>query len=189
MTSPTEAFNPAQRAQQARDLLGQVSELQGEVGSAEQPEIVFQEVSPKRQKVTIYSMVDGEPLRIPRNLMVATLNKRIPETGGFMFTAFKNEAPEYKLGEVKCFLHPKAPDRVILEQIGLGGATCNADHLANAYSKRMHGLHRHKSEWAMYQEFLMEQKETETIARAERQLEATLAIAQTAGNAPKAATK
>lgn len=186
MVSEPRTPSSAERAQTIRDLRNQID---AQLNDQDEQEIVFQEISPRRKRVTIYATSDGEELSIPRVLLVPTLDKRDPRTGEYMFTARKEEAPEYKRGDVKCFLHPDAPDRAILVEIGLGSITCISAHLANPYSKRIHGLHRHKQEWAMYQDYLQE-KEKETMnARQEAQLEATLAIARAAGTAPKTVTK
>jgi hypothetical protein len=53
--------------------------------------------------------------------------------------------------------------------------------LANSYSKHIHAQHRHKQEWAAYQEYVKEEKEKQAQARQDKQLEATLAIAGKAG--------
>lgn len=162
----------AERAQAKRDLKAQL----GGLDRQDEQEIVFKETSPARRMYTIYSMVDGSPISIPYSLLERTLDKTL-ENGSFMFTAKQSEAPEFKLGQVKCFLHPESPDRAILQDIGLGSTICNAGHLSNSHSKRIHAQHRHSQEWAAYQEYLTEQRENATIDRQERQLEATLALA------------
>jgi len=172
MPEPT---NVAERAQDIRDLRGQISELRDHG-----QEILFRETSPARKKVPIYSLVDGEEIYIPVNLLERTLEKRLPD-GKFMFTARQHEAPEYKRGNVKCFLHPESIERAVLDEVGLTGITCNSAHLRSAHSKRIHALHRHSQEWAAYQEHMENQKETERNARQDAQLEATLAIARAAG--------
>lgn len=184
MVSEPRTPSTAERAQDIRDLRNQID---SKLDEDDEREIVFQEISPRRKRVTIFSMADGEELSIPKKLMVATLDKRDPRTGKHMFTARKEDAPEYKLGEIKCFLHPEAPDRAILVDIGLGSIACMSAHLANPYSKRIHGLHRHKQEWAMYQDYLQEQEKRHWDERQEAQLQATLRIAEAAGQTPKAA--
>ena len=174
MPEPT---NIAERAQDIRDLRGQIAELRDDPNAGE---ILFREISPARKKVPIYSMVDGEEIYIPVYLLERTLAKRLPD-GRFMFTARQHEAPEYKRGNVKCFLHPESIDRAVLDEVGLTGITCNAAHLRSAHSKRIHALHRHSQSWAAYQEHMENQKETERNARQDAQLEATLAIARAAG--------
>jgi hypothetical protein len=103
-----------------------------------------------------------------------------------MFTTRKEEAPKYKLGTIKCFLHPESADRVLLDEIGLSGASCPAAGLSSLYSKRMHGLHRHKEEWDAYQEFLTDKKEADAIAEQRAQTAAMLALGEkAAGVAPE----
>ena len=171
------AVNTPEKAQEVRDLRAQMAEL------ADDPEIIFKESSPRKRMATIYSMIDGEPLPVAMTNIERALEKRLPG-GGYMFTAKKEEAPEYKLGDVKCFLHMDSPDRPILREIGLGGAYCPAAHLANSHSKRIHAQHRHSQEWAAYQEFVKDEKERAQIERENQQLEATLAIAGRASAAP-----
>jgi hypothetical protein len=173
------ASGPAERMQEVRDLRDQIGALTTD--PEEQREILIRETSPLTRKVPVYSMTDGEEIHVPLKLLELVLAKRDPRTRQYMFTAYKDQAPKYKKGEVKCFLHPEAADRVILDEIGLGAIECPAAHLANNYSKRMHAQHRHKQEWAMYQEFLAEQREEQYNQRQEQQLEATLAIAKAAG--------
>lgn len=172
---------PAERAQDVRDLRNQIQGLQSE----DEREMIFRDTSPRRPRVRVWSMVDGEQITIPRYLMEKLLDKR-QQDGTYLFTARQNEAPARRLGQVKCFLHPDAPERVILDEIGLNGATCPAEHLASRYSKRIHGMHRHKNEWAAYQEFLDEQERDEARAERQQQLAATLALA---GRAADAAAK
>jgi hypothetical protein len=100
------------------------------------------------------------------------------EDGTFRFVALAKDAPEYKLGTIKCFLHPDSPERPILELVGLGSATCPKATLASLHSKRQHGLHLHKQEWAAYQEFVESEKEAKREKRLDEQLEATLSIAR-----------
>lgn len=179
-TRNPDELNAAQRAQRARDLRSQVAELNDDPEA--QREIIFRDNSPRLPKVTIYSMTDGEELRIPRALMDRTLEKRDPATGKFMFTAFKDEAPAYKLGEVKCFLHPDAAERPILDEIGLFGKTCPAAHLASRFSRRIHAMHRHKQEWGMYQDYLEEEKDLKAEERQTRQIEAMESLAKKAAS-------
>lgn len=175
------ALDIATKAEEARDLRRQIAELDGE----DEREIVFKESSPRKRMATIYSMVDGEPLKVAAANIERVLEKRLPD-GRYMFTADPQKAPEYKLGEVKCFLHPDSPDRPTLVSIGLGGAYCPAAHLANNHSRRIHAEHRHGQEWKAYQEHIKEEKERADIERQNAQLEATLAIAGRAAGAEKA---
>lgn len=164
------------RAEVVRDLKGQIAEL-GSVGAEE---VVFIDVSPGRQRVALYSMETGEPISIPAYMVEGVMQRRLPG-GGFAFTSDPAKAPEYKLGDVKCFLHPESPDRHILQEIGLGYKFCPAAHLPNEYEKQAHARGRHRKEWAAYQHHLDGQKQQRQEERQERQVEATLAMARAAG--------
>ncbi len=171
-----------QRVEERRDLKQQITELRDESDQ----EIIFKETSPRRVKRTIYSMRDGEPLPVPLYMAEKALDKRDPATGEYMFTSLKEKAPEYKMGTIKCFLHPDSSDQVILDEIGLSGMPCPKKTLKNPHSKRMHALHRHPEEWLAYQDFLDGRKEAEATARQDAQLEATLVLAGKAARAPSA---
>ncbi len=170
----------AERAQQIRDLKNQIGSLSG----PDVADIVFQESSPPKQMQWVYSMLDGQPIEVPVKRLETVLSQTLPD-GGYMFTAREEDAPTYRLGEVKCFLHPDSPERETLDTIGLAGAVCHSEHLASAYSRRKHAENRHKGSWATYQEWLQEQKEAVVSDRQERQLEATLALAGKAVEAPE----
>ena len=169
----------AEREERIRDLKKQVSELDHE----EDTEVLFQEISPRRRRVTLYSTTDGEPIPVPEYMVRAALGATGPD-GSPRFVSKQENAPEYRLGEIKCFLHPESPERPILKEIGLAGTSCNSGHLASAHSKRLHAQSRHKHEWAALQEYLNNQKTAEYEARQQAQLEATLEIAQKAAGQP-----
>jgi len=162
----------AVQAERTRDLRGQVAELD----KSDQPEILFMEISPGRVPIRVYSTKDGSPIDVPAYMIGAAMELK-NEDGTFRFVADAKNAPEYKPGTIKCFLHKDSPERPILEMVGLGGAFCPADHLASDYSKRIHGLHRHKQEFAAWQEYVEREKEEKREDRLNKQLEATLAIA------------
>ena len=166
--------NIAERAQRRRDLKGELGGLGGQVAT----EVIFEHISPGREPVIVYSTLNGEPIPVPAYMIDPVMMKTLPG-GRPMFVAKKEEAPEFKLGTVKCFLHPESPERAsgVLAEIGLAGKTCPAEHLASMHSKRVHGLHRHKQEWMAHQEFIADQKTEAHEARQERTLQATLAIA------------
>lgn len=172
----------AERAEQARDLRAQI----GGLAAMDSQEIIFKDVSPRVGKATVYSMRSGRPAQVPLHLLQRTLEKQ-DRDGTFLFTAFKDKAPEFKRGQVKCFLHPESDERSLLDEIGLAAVTCPGK-LASTYSKRLHAEHRHSSEWALYQEVRKQHEDQDNRDRQDRQLEATLAIARgAAGNALAAA--
>ena len=165
----------AVNAEKRRDLKSQMDGL----NTQDQGEIIFMHISPGREPVTIYRAKTGEPVEVPTYMVRAVMEKQ--EDGRPMFVARKGDAPEYKLGTIKCFLHADSPERPILEEIGLSGVTCPAAHLASQHARRQHGLHRHKQEWAAYQEFMEDKKEEKREKRLDEQLEATLDVAKRAG--------
>jgi hypothetical protein len=169
----------AERAEKRRDLKSQIAGLTAEDAG----EIVFLHISPGREPVTIYRKTTGEPVQVPAYMVDNVMEKA--EDGQPMFVSRKEDAPEFKLGTFKCFLHPDSPDRAILNEIGLMGTRCPANHLASLHSKREHGRRRHKAEWAAYQEYLDDAKEQKGQERQEKQLQATLALAGRAAEAPK----
>lgn len=169
----TQTETPIQRAEEARDLRGQIQGLEAE----DRREIIFKETSPRRRKTTIFAMSNGEPLLMPEYQALKAISKIDPETGTFMFTAYKDKAPEYKLGTVLCFLHKDSSDHPVLQKIGLGQLHCRKKTLANLYSKRQHARNRHPKEWEAYQDHLETEKERRAEDRQEAQLDATLALA------------
>lgn len=162
----------AERAQTARDLRDQL----GSLDRQDEEEIVFKDMSRRSVRVPLYSVINGEMLMIPRHLIQMVIQKKLPD-GRYMFTAKKEEAPPFIQGTHKCFLHPESPERPILNDIGLGGTVCMSAKLASAYSKRIHAMHRHKSEWAAYQDYINEHKELEVNQRQIDQIEAIRTLA------------
>ena len=157
----------AERERKARDLRAQVAELDSNL----EGEVVFQHIRTRRNPVTIYSILDGEPISIPEYMVASAIIKTLPD-GRFMFTDNPAEAPEYKRGTVKCFLHAESAER------GLEGKVCPAGALASAHAKRMHGQHRHHQEYEAYTEYLSEQRDADQWEQQRQQLDATLAIAR-----------
>lgn len=163
----------AEKERRARDLRAQVAELEPGL----EGEVVFEHIRTRRGIVTIYSMKDGEAIPIPEYMVKAALTKVVD--GEYMFTDDPSETPEYRKGTVKCFLHAESSERTsgVLGEIGLAGKTCPAGSLASVHSKRTHGERRHGREWAAYKEYLDDKKEEKAIARQEKQLDATIALA------------
>jgi len=169
VTEPSKAT----RAEDVRDLKREISGLERE----DLQEIIFKETSPKRRKVTIYNMTNGEPVLIPTYMADGVMLKVLPD-GTPMFTGYKERAPEYRMGTTLCFLAKNSAERAVLDSIGLAGAVCRKVTLANRHEKRIHAQNRHSREWAAYQDHLNEKKEQDAIDRQEKQLEATLALAR-----------
>jgi len=165
----------AEQLTRSRDLKVQLKELSGESDQ----EIIFRDTSPQKRRVQLYSRVDGEPLRISAAIAERSLEKRLPD-GSFMFTTNPSEAPEYKMGSVKCFLHPESIERQsgVLAAVGLSGITCPAGKLASLYSKRIHAKGRHGKQWAAVQEYVDDEKQRTQEERQQAQIDATLELAR-----------
>ena len=163
----------AATAERVRDLKSQIAGLSAE----EVGEILFLEISPGREPVTVYSTENGAPTPVPA-YRINEVMSLTDKDGNHRFVSDPSNAPEYKPGSVKCFLHKDSPERPILEKIGLGAVTCPMATLASLHSKRQHGLHRHKQEFAALQEYKENEKEEKREARQDSQLEATLSIAR-----------
>ena len=167
------AQDKAVQAERVRDLRSQL----GGIGNSEMPEIQFMMISPGREPVTVYSAEDGRPVAVPFYMLGEVMKKTLDD-GRYMFVADAKSAPEYKLGDVPCFLHPDSPMREIVEAVGLGGVTCHKSTLASEHSMRIHAQHRHKQEFAAYSEYKEDRKEEKRDKRLDEQLEATLSIAR-----------
>lgn len=173
----------AQKAQEVRDLRNQISDLSAE----DEQNIVFKKPSPRRM-TTVYSMLDGEPLPVPASSVLRTLEKRLPGTREYMFTARQEDAPEYKLGSVKCFLHPESAYRTsgILAEAGISMHSCPSAHHPSKYAMEEVAKAKHKKQWQALQAYLADQERTEERAERRQQLDATLALAGKAVGKPAA---
>lgn len=178
-TPPTE-LTPAQRAQQVRDLKREIDTL----SEGEEQTMAFRPPS-RLRTTTIYSRVDGEPLQVPASSVHHVLTKKLRD-GGYMFTANKEEAPEYKIGDVKCFLHPKSLERLSgeLEAAGIAGIPCDSAHHPSRFAMEEIARGKHKKQWAALQDYRRQERERITNERQEAQLNATLALAGKAAAAP-----
>ena len=120
---------------------------------------------------------------MPRHIAEVAIRKRYTN-GRYMFTNDQAEAPEYKRGSIKCFLHSESAERTsgLLAAVGIAQLSCPNAHLASLYAKRNHAENRHGKRWAALEEYRREQKEQAREEREQKQLDATLALA---GNAAK----
>ena len=167
----------AEKAQVRRDLLQQVAELEGE----DEREITFKDTSPRRRMTTIYDKKTGEPLRVPagREQLDRILNKVDPDTGDYMFTGVQADAPEYKLGDVKCFLHEKSTYRTsgLLEEAGIGGFSCKSAHHPSQYAMEEIARTKHRKQWAALEAYLVRQRDDEYREQQRQQTAAMLRMA------------
>lgn len=150
--------NPAEVETQIRDLTDNIQELRQ--WAADNQEVTVQDTSKRAPKVTIYSMATGEPLSIPVYMLQQVLRDRDAK-GNKMFTGRAHEAPEYKLGTIKCFLHPESEERQYLAELGLSMVECPKATLTTNYSKRIHEQHRHPQQRAALDEHLDKIREDE----------------------------
>lgn len=148
-------------------------------------------------KVTVYSMLDGEPRPILRIDAQRVLSKRL--TNGqpaFWMPGMAGAAPEYKRGKVMCYMHPDfdekdgpaEADRAWLDDIGLQGRTCNmADpskpnkaDFRSIYDRDSHMRAKHKDEWRIIE--AAKERRQRAIEAEERRLdrEAMRGMAQAA---------
>lgn len=158
----------AEREEERRDLLRQVQGI-----DRDEAEIIFADTSPRRPMAIIYATLDGEPLVVTRKRARILLERPLPD-GRFMFTADAKKAPTYQKGDVKCFLHADAPERKLMDSLGLIGKLCPAGQLANTYAKYVHERSKHVKSYEIWEKHVADEKEQAAIERQERQFEATL---------------
>ena len=176
-------MNIAEAAQRGRDLRGQIAELEGLTGG-EQSEVIFISNAPGREPITIYSLADGEPITVPKYMVMGAngaLAKRNRD-GSYRFTARKEEVPEYKLGDVKCFLHPESVERQsgLLGAAGLEGFVCQSAHHPSRYAMEQVAKSKHHKQGETFQELRKEQREQRRDEQQQQQIDATLELARTA---------
>lgn len=169
------AQHVAEHLQQARDLRTQLRDL--EAGDSQ--EMLFQEWSPGRTLVKLWSMENGEEIEIPRYMAAAALLKPMAN-GKYRFTTRQEEAPKFREGSVRCFLAGGSEEREsgLLDAAGLDNiAFCPAEHLRTRLSKRVHAEHRHPQSWATLQEYLEDQAKLEERADRKQQTAAMMQLA------------
>lgn len=161
-----------------RDLRKQIEGLSRE----DESEVVFKDMS-KIETIMLYRMIDGEPVRMSRELATTAIKKMGPR--GPHWTTKASEAPPFVEGKIPCFLHADAPERDVLAELGLP-PVCDQGKLRNAQAKRVHAIHCHKDEWAAYQEYLSDEAIRKDNERRDLQIDATLALAgRAAGVSPE----
>lgn len=163
----------AEMLRRGRDLADMDAELK-----SERDGLIFMETSKRPAIITLYAMSDGEPIPMPQPIAEMAIKKRY-KGGGYMFTDKPEEAPVYKLGQVKCFLHADSPERKsgALDEVGIASVICPAEHLASRFARRIHAENRHGKRWAAYQEHVKELREEADREAQRQQMEATLALA------------
>lgn len=176
----------AEAAEVARDLQAQARELMGN-NSRQGPDTwEIQDTSPPRDFWVLYSMVDGTKVTVPEFVGKSALNKTITVNGRKIaaWTGDARKAPQPRLGHVKCFKHPDAPEAEAVAEMGII-ADCAAAELRSPQAKRVHGQRLHKSDWEAYQEHLGLTREQEYRDGMKAQTEATLELAKAAAKPAK----
>lgn len=128
-------------------------------------------------KVRLFHADTGREKYVLKDQLVPVLKKKFtsgPMVGQSAFSDVRRT--DYKLGQVKCFLHPEHDDRETVEKLGLGHITCTKATLATSRDAKLHAEHRHKSEYAAYKEYAdkLEREEDRQLQR--RQLEIMTAM-------------
>lgn len=123
-----------------------------------------------RDKVTLYSTIDGLPSQVLVNMLGKKLAQKLPN-GQPAWS--RTPTVTYKQGEMKCLLHAEHPRRKEFDEIGLAGKTCTKSNIASAFEVRQHMLHRHHQEWQVMEEARAEREREE-----EREFRRALMAAQ-----------
>lgn len=160
-----------ERVEAARDLKAQLAGLDAQ----DQSGVLFEEWSPGRTIVTIWSMETGEEAHLPKYQAVAALNTPSPR-GGWAWTADKEKAPTPRVNSTLCFLHPLSPERAFLDEIGVG-AICTSAHLAGNGAKWDHARNRHPASHRRYEEAKREREMQEFREKDDARTEAIMALA------------
>lgn len=166
-----------ERTEVARDLRLAAQQALGVENERREWEIT--DASPRRKLYVLYNMKDGERIEVPKFVFSNAIDRRIPGTNEFAFTAFKDKAPQLTRMRVKCFLHPESPEREVLNEIGVF-TECLADELRNNHARRRHAMGLHRGEWAAYNEYIGEQRDNLQHEQQRQQVEATLRLAEAA---------
>ena len=161
-----------------RDLRRQLDGLSRE----DEQEVIFRETSARRGREMLYRMTDGEPVPMKLGLAKRAIHM-LDARGNPKWTTDPEKAPKWVEGQVKCFMHPEAPERETLALLGIP-PVCDTGNLRNNQAKRDHAEHCHKREWAAFNEHESMERERVYNDRQDRQLEATLAIAGKAAGQP-----
>jgi len=164
-----------ERAEAARDLKVQLAGLDADDNNG----ILFQEWSPGRTYVRIWSMETGEEVELPRYQAVAALNTPSLR-GGWAWTAHKELAPTPRVNSTKCFLHPQSAERAFLDEIGVA-TVCLSEHLAGNGAKWDHARNRHPASYRRYEEAKREKETQEFREKDDARTEAILDLVKGRG--------
>ena len=162
----------AERAEAARDARNLATTL----GVRDKTGILFQDTSPPQLWVTLWRTDTGEPVQVLEYHVPETLEK-LRDDGQRAFTGRKENAPEYILNSVHCFMSKNSPERPILNELGIF-KTCPAEHLSNDFAREEHARRKHRSEWRMYEAHLAKQADAKWRTQQENQSSAMMTLAE-----------
>lgn len=167
--------NAANRVEEAINLKRLIPELND---GSEGLGVVFQDNTPPRRMSPVYSMATGELIMVPLHRLEVVLSK-VQADGSRAFTSFKDQAPEYVEGSIKCFLARGSEQRGLVDQLNIApGYYCIAEHLANDMAAITHAEHRHPGRWKTLQLHITKQEQKVRDERAESQTAAILELAR-----------
>ncbi len=169
----------------SRDLIDQATQVMGAARGATEDNWEIVDASPRRRLWVLYSMVDGTRVEVPEWIGKEAIKQRVRLRGKtfYAWTDSEEKAPKYVKGKVLCFLHPDAPERDMLDELGIP-PKCEANELRNLGAKRIHGQRLHKGDWDAYQEALGIQRQEAAMEQQRQQTAATLQLAAAATAKP-----
>lgn len=143
---------------------------------------------------TVYSMIDGAPRPINNLHLARVMDKRLPDgRPAFWMEGMPGSPPEYKLGDLKCFMHPEFEendgpwgiDRAFIESVGLVGRTCNMSDTSrnnrgdfqSVFQRTAHERSKHPMEYETVREALERRESQLNRDLDERRIEAMMALA------------
>lgn len=121
------------------DEAAQLQDLEGDGGDLSL-KVEAVQVSPESRLVTIYHTQTGSPRRLPKLYARTALLKRFrlkdgaELAGRFVFVS--KDPGIWKLGSVKCLLHPDRPERALYD--ALGYPICKSKHFPSEYEASRH---------------------------------------------------
>ena len=180
MTS--EVLNPAQRAEEARDLTKQLGNLG--LDADEQQFFILKETSLPRRRTRLWSMEDGQSYEFFNFRVRAMLDQTMPD-GRPRWTAYEERAPKVAVSTYNCFLAPESEIRAELDSLGIT-VRCRSKH-PSKFAMEQVATKKHPNSWKAWQAHLKEKQDRADRARQDAQVEAMMSLAGNAtANTPAA---
>ena len=154
-----------------------------------------------RSRVTVFSMITGEPHTILRIDRPRVLRTNIPGTNrpAFWAPGMPGRPPFRDAGTIKCLLHPESPERAIVDALGFNGRYCNDGNMSNVsrgdfrniVDRDQHMQRKHTAFWAAWERSRTERTAQEAIEVQRSTRDAMVALAErlVQGAAPQAASE